>query len=727
MCFADDAGNLFFGGADGLNVIDHGSISKNPFEPKVVLKDFRIFNEPVRVNEPHHGKVILKKTLDQTQQIRLKYYENSFSFELVALHFAAPQKNNFAYKLDGFDRGWRYTAANQRYINYTNLRDGDYVLKVKASNNDGVWGAEKELRILIAPPWWRTVWAIGLYALIIILILYAFRRLILMRANFINNLKLERLEKQNLERLNRAKLQFFTNISHEFRTPLTLIAGPLQHILDSGEANRFMRDQLVIINQNTQRLLRLVGQLLDFRKADGRNLDLKVAEGNLVKFLKEIQLSFLGLANSHQVDLKFQASSNVIKVWYDRDQLEKVFFNLLSNAFKHTPKGGIVSIGLVEYENRVDVLIEDSGSGIRPENFENVFKRFFSQDEEHHGIGIGLALAKSLVDLHYGEIRVESEEGRFTRFIVSLKLGNAHFNQSEIIHDFKDSEAIATYPDIPVFSETEPEEDNKTFTASDLENWPKLLVVEDNADVRTYVKSIFKGQYVILEAEDGQSGLELALEEMPDLVISDVMMPVMDGIAFCKALKEDVKTSHIPVILLTARTSLIFKVEGLESGADDYVTKPFNPQFLKLKVRNIIKSRESLKKEFRDSEVLKIEPKRVTLTSKDEQFIQAALESVESNMSNSEYTVEDLWRDTGMSRMQLYRKLKALTGQSANEFIRTIRLKRAAQLIEQNELTIAEVTYEVGFSDLPYFRSCFKKQFGVNPSAFGKKVDKEEL
>ncbi|WP_143401904.1 two-component regulator propeller domain-containing protein [Fulvivirga sp. M361] len=719
VCFSDHGSNLFFGGADGLNIVKP-HIIKNPFKPKVMLKDFRVFNDPIRVDSAYQGNIILNQDLNNTEEIFLKFDQNSISFELVALHYAAPKKNVFSYKLEGFEQEWQYSNSAQRYINYTNLPDGQYIFRAMASKNDGTWGPERKLVIVVAPPWWRTLWAMLIYIFAFMVILYAFKRLILARADFVNNLKLERLEKQNLEKLNKAKLEFFTNVSHEFRTPLTLIAGPLQKILDSGNTNRFLREQLLIINQNTQRLLRLVGQLLDFRKADAGNLKLRVAEGNIVKFLEEIQLSFSGLADQKQVNVGFVSSSNVIKVWYDRDQLEKVFFNLLSNAFKYTPPKGNISVSIFENANDIKISVEDSGSGIRPENFEKIFERFFSQDSDHQSTGIGLALSKSIIDLHHGSIEVESLEEKFTRFLVTLKLGKEHFDTSEIIHDFKDSEVIELYPDLSALK-LEPEDGSKEYAYKNLESWPRILIVEDNSEIRDYVKSIFRGKYVTLEAENGQAGYDMALEEMPDLIISDIMMPGIDGIVFCKMIKENIKTSHIPVILLTARTSLIFKVEGLESGADDYVTKPFDPKVLELKVRNIIRSREALRKEFKDNEVLKVEPKRITLTNRDEEFISRALESVEENMSNSEYGVEDLGKDTGMSRMQLYRKLKALTGQSANEFIRTIRLKRAAQLIEHDELTIAEVTYEVGFSDLPYFRSCFKKQFGVNPSAYAKK------
>jgi DNA-binding response OmpR family regulator/nitrogen-specific signal transduction histidine kinase len=552
--------------------------------------------------------------------------------------------------------------------------------------------------------------------------------MVLMRVNFMHELKVERMQRDNLEKLNKAKLQFFTNVSHEFRTPLTLILGPAQNLLDSFEGGKVVRDQILSINNNAQRLLRLVNQLLDFRKTESGNMKLEVAEGNMVKFIKEIKLSFDPLAEQMKIDFSISSSSNIIKAWFDRDQFEKIMFNLLSNAFKNTPEGGAISIRINESKENLAIIVEDNGKGIKVEHFENIFQSFFSYDEEHHhtGTGIGLALTKSLIEMHHGEIRVESEEHVYTRFILSMPLGNKHFDQSELIHEIKDIELTENYQLLS--NETVFNGSNDVRTNHEgIEVLPKLLIVEDNAEVRAYIKSIFIGKYTILEAEEGKEGLNVVLEEIPDLVISDVMMPIMDGITLCKEIKSNMKTSHIPVILLTARTSLIFKVEGLETGADDYVTKPFNPKVLELKVRNIMRTHEVMRNLFRDNDLLTIEPKRVTLNSSDERFIQQALESIEKNMANADYSVEDLGVDVGMSRMQLYRKLKALTGQSANEFIRTIRLKRAAQLLEQNQLTIAEVTYEVGFTDLQYFRECFKKLFSLTPSEYVQKKSGTEL
>ena len=722
-CFKDLSGRLLFAGSEGFNIIDPQAIVVNPSKARIVIQNLEIFNKLILPGEPFNDRILLDNPISETNEIRLKHFENTISFEFSALNFAAPEKIHYAYKLEGFDDDWNYSNASRRYANYTNLDHGQYTFKVRATNNDGVWSEQVAgIIIHISPPWWKTVWAFCLYGGLSMLILYVFRKLILMRANLIHNIKLERMQRESMENLNRAKLQFFTNISHEFRTPLTLILGPVQNLIDSAGGSKFIRDQYHHIHNNAQRLLRLINELLDFRKAETGNLKLEVAEGNLVKFIKEIKLSFDGLAEQMKIDFIFYASSNVIPAWFDRDQFEKVMFNLLSNAFKHTPESGKVSIRIIEGKDDILIVVEDSGKGVKPEQFETIFQSFFSYDEDHHhtGTGIGLALTKSLVESHHGTIAVSRVENQYTRFTIRLLSGSGHFDASELLPRAPDLEKIELYPRLSAETLS-----NKHGAIEQIlrpiEDQHKLLIVEDNPEVRAYIKSVFQGNFIVLEAEEGNEGFALAMEEIPDAIISDIMMPVMDGISMTRKLKSNVRTSHIPVILLTARTSLIFKVEGLETGADDYVSKPFNPKVLQLKVRNLIRTREQMSTLFRDKEVLTIEPKRVTLTSADETFVQKILESIEGNMNNADYSVEELGSDVGMSRMQLYRKLKAMTGQSANEFIRTIRLKRAAQLMEQNQLTIAEITYEVGFNDLQYFRECFKKYFGVTPSEYAQK------
>lgn len=725
VCFRDEKGFLLFGGSNGFNIINPSSISRNPVAPLVAIKSLQVFNQPVKVGQEFNGRVVLKKSLKQTHKVCLKYFENSLSFEFASLHFAAPEKNMHQYILEGFDQGWQNALPGSRYAGYTNLPPGEYVFKVRATNNDGVWSDVEMLNIVVSPPWWKTPYAFGGYILVILAILIFFRQIIIMRANFINRLRMEVLYRENIEKMNKAKLQFFTNISHEFRTPLTLILGPLDKIINAGEGGRFLKEQLGIVNRNAQRLLRLINQLMDFRKIEDGSMKLEVAEGNIVKFIREIKLSFDGLADELEVDFSFQSPSSTINLWFDRDQMEKVFYNLLSNAFKHIRKKGRIGIRAIENAGFVTILIEDNGKGIRKDHLDKIFKMFFSgEDHIHAGTGIGLALTRSLVEMHHGTIDVESEENVFTRFTITLPKGRAHFDPAEIRADFKNSEYEGHYRMIA----EEPEIPGETVTSEQEQEtgqMKKILIVEDNAEVRKYIRSIFCARYTVLEASDGHEGLAAAVEELPDLIVSDIMMPGMDGITLCKKIKGNVKTSHIPVILVTARTSMVYTLEGLEKGADDYIKKPFHPKELELKARNILKVREQLRKLFVNNEALNIEPQRITLTSIDEKFIRKALDSIERNMANSEYGVIELSRDVGFSRMQLYRKLKAMTGMSTNEFVRNIRLKRAAQLIEQDQLTIAEVTYEVGFTDLQYFRSCFKKQFGVNPSEYGRNKNKK--
>jgi signal transduction histidine kinase/ligand-binding sensor domain-containing protein/DNA-binding response OmpR family regulator len=728
VCYKDADGNLLFGGSNGLNIINPQDIIQNPLSPNIQFTQLKLFNNPVSQHELVDNRVLLERPLNEINGVTLHHNENAISFEFAALDFAAPEKIRYAYTLEGFDKDWNYTDASRRYANYTNLNPGHYVFKVKAMNNDGLWSNNiKSLNIEIKLPWWETRWAMWGYWVLSILAFFVLYKLLMMRTNFIHALKIERLQRESMENLNKAKLHFFTNISHELRTPLTLILGPVQSLIESNKGGELAHDYLMRINNNAQRLLHLVNQLLDFRKIETGNLKLEIAEANMVAFINEIKLSFESLAEKRKIDFTFHYGANVIIAWFDADQFEKILYNLLSNAFKNTSEGSKISITLTETDDNVLIIIADKGKGIKPENLERIFQPFFSysEDRHHDSTGIGLALVKSLLDAHHGTIKVESIEDVSTRFILSIPKGNSHFDPAEVTVLHGKTGNVADY--MPVVSERQldflNEQEPADIKTRDL---AKILVVEDNEEVRGYIKQIFI-KYLVLESANGKDGLEVAMEENPDIIISDVMMPLMDGIAFCKALKSNLATSHIPVILLTARTSLTFEVEGLETGADDYISKPFSPKVLQLKVRNLLQSRTAFKNMFLDQKILHIEPKRVTLNSTDEKFIHQILESVEKNIGNADYSVETLNGEMGMSRTLLYKKLKSLTGQSPNEFIRTMRLKRAAQLLEQNELTIAEVTYEVGFNDLAYFRECFKKLFGVTPSEYGQRKSFNKL
>jgi DNA-binding response OmpR family regulator/two-component sensor histidine kinase len=513
-----------------------------------------------------------------------------------------------------------------------------------------------------------------------------------------------------MEKLNRAKLEFFTNISHEFRTPLTLIIGPLQTMLSELSSGSKLYHQAHLANENSQRLLKLINQLLDFRKVETENMKLSVSEGNIVQLLHEIVESFEPMVEDCKISLSLNARHNV-PLWFDRDKCEKIFFNLISNAFKHTDEGGKIVISIDELEHDVIISVWDNGHGIKKAYLENIFQSFFSLDEDrsHPSTGIGLALVKGLVELHHGAIRVESEENSFSRFSVTFRKGKEHFRNDEFAEVSKLSPA--GYEERTVVQENFEHTEHVQGTKQ-----TKLLVVDDNDEMRAYISSGFDSEFQVIGAADGYEGLCIAKDVIPDVIISDVMMPNLNGIEMCKDLKRDLKTSHIPIILLTARGSLEFKLGGLEVGADEYVTKPFNPKVLQLIVKNLINRRNALHTYFKGQGALGLEPKHVTLSSVDDRFIKKALELVELNISNASYTVEDMSRDIGMSYTQLYRKTKALTGQTVNDFIRGIRLKRAAQLLEQHQLTVSEITYKVGFTDLQHFRECFKKMYGHTPS-----------
>jgi signal transduction histidine kinase/ligand-binding sensor domain-containing protein/DNA-binding response OmpR family regulator len=711
--FKDADGLLYFGGSNGIITFNPSEILDNPHPPLVVLEDFKVFNKSVTVNSEDS---ILTRHISETKELSLESDFNIFSIEFAALNMSASDKNQYAYRLVGFDDKWNFVGGT-RSTTYTNLDPGTYVFEVKASNNDGVWNNDPtRLAITVLPAWWETPWAYLGYITIVISLLYLFRRITLIRAHFINDLRLERLKLESVERLNKTKLQFFTNISHEFRTPLTLIIGPIQNLIDSEGIEKGVKGKLQSVNHNVLRLHKLVNQLLDFRKVESGNMKVTAMESNLVSFIKEIKYSFDTLAEEMNADFTLQSSHEEIMVWFDPDQMEKVIFNLLSNAFKKIPKKGVVSIKLEQTTDKVFISVFDNGTGIKREHLTTIFEPFFSYEEGKHstGTGIGLSLSKSLIELHHGSIGVESIEGQFARFTLTLPLGNIHFKPTEVVEGKIDmsvtSPSVINSPRLP--TATPPD------SVLHPEGTPKVLIVEDNKEVAGYIQSILANDYHIVTAFNGKEGLEKALETNPDLVISDLMMPVMDGIALCNVLRQTEATCHIPIILLTARTSEVYKIEGLETGADDYITKPFNSKVLALKVRNLLDGRKKVMEMFADNKILTLNPKSITVTSRDETFINQALKSVETNISNTNYSVDDLCKDVGMSKATLFRKLKALTGQSANEVIRTIRLKRAAQILAEGDFSISEVAYMVGFNDPKYFRNCFKKVFSQSPSEY---------
>ena len=724
-------GRLYFGNIQGLMAFQPEELVQNRFQPAVVLTGLKIRNQPVI---PQVLGSPLTKSIGRTQRLTLTHDQAFITLSYAALNFIIPQNNHYAYKLVGLagDSSWHY-VGNQLTATYTNLDPGDYEFRVKAANNDGVWSSQQaHLLLQVLPPWYKTWWAYGLYAGVIGGLLYLFYYNSYKTAQLKNELVFEQLNREKDEQLIQQKISFFTNVSHEIKTPLTLILAPLEKLIGVNEGNNKVQHQLMLMQRNGERLILLINQLLNFRQFESGNMQLQASEGDLVRFTREVLAAFEAFAAHHHIRLSLAAVDDRIQLWFDRDKLEKVLYNLLSNALKFTPDGGQVQVGIwVEPGERIGTAgtvyleVADTGMGIAPENLGRIFGQFQHFDAagvNSQGTGIGLAFAKGLVELHHGQISVDSRLATstaqgYTRFVVRLPLGNQHLTAAEMLSDYTDSEDIRQYTEaensvgFPLLEARKAE----VLRGQD-EQKLVMLVVEDNTDLLTFIATHFQDTFEVLRATNGQEGWNKAVAEVPDIIISDVMMPGMSGVELCSRLKQDARTSHIPVILLTARTALTFRIEGLDTGADDYLTKPFSLRYLEARVWNLLHSRQKLRERYKREVTL--QPVNVALTSPDELFLEKAMKFIEANLTESNLSVEELGRAVGMSRVTLYRKIKALTNQSAIEFIRNARLNRAAQLISQQKVTINEVAYLVGFTDVDYFRKCFKEHFGKTPTAY---------
>ncbi len=715
-----DEGYLVFGGVNGLSVFKPGDIHMDSIPPKVAITDFRLFNKSVPIGNMENGRTILSKNITETESIVLSHRDNVISIEYTGLHFNEPRKLQYAHQLAGFDPEWVYTDASQRIAHYTNLPYEEYIFRVKASNGDGVWSEVREIAICVRPPFWLSGWAFLVYGLAIAVLAYLGFRLIKMRAEFRHSLELERVEREKLEEVNKMKLQFFTNISHELRTPLTLIISPLEQLLQS-EKDRKLHRLYTRMHYNANRLFTMINQLLDIRKSEAGLMNLHVAKGNIVDFTKEVTASFQNMAKQRKIRLKFSSDAEAIEAWFDHDEMEKVLFNLISNAFKFTRDKGKIHVH-VSQPGPVRISISDTGIGIPADQLPNIFERFYQVEEGEEwvrksGTGIGLSLAKTIMEKHHGSIDVESEEGVGTTFRINLPVGKDHFTSQELSPGEKVVSSLPAYNMLrPVEAETADKTETTTANGKGQPSKPLILLVEDNPDVRAYLRENLETDYRISEAADGKEGLDKALADPPDLIIADIAMPRMDGIEMTRHVKTNIDTSHVPVILLTARTSLVFKVDGLETGADDYVTKPFHMRLLLARVKNLIASRQSLKEHFAKS--YDLSPSGVVLNSLDEQLLSQMKTVIERHIDDSDFSVDQLAKALNMSRAKQYRKIKSLTGQSPNQVIRGFRLKRAAQLIETGQYNISDVAYMIGYNDVKSFREQFRKEFGVNPSEF---------
>jgi signal transduction histidine kinase/ligand-binding sensor domain-containing protein/DNA-binding response OmpR family regulator len=710
------SGELVFGGYNGFNIFHPRDIRKDTTSATVVLTDFQIFNQSVKVGATIDSDQVLSKSISYTREITLGPGNNFFSIEFTSTNFFHPEKCQYRYKLEGLNKDWLVTNSDQRRVTFTNLDPGDYLFKVKGTNSDGDWSDnETVLRINILPPFWKTNFAFILYAAIIFAALLIGRKMIVARERLKFEIQNERVSAQRLHDLDMMKIKFFTNVSHEFRTPLTLIITPLEKLLSSTRGSEDEK-QLQIIQRNAKRLLNLVNQLLDFRKMEGDDVKLNLSTGDIVQFIRELVSSFANLSEKKNIRLEFQSSVESIETIFDEDKIEKVIFNLLSNAFKFTPENGSVQVSLqVESKDLANLLVitvQDTGIGIPKDKHQRIFDRFFQNELPstvvNQGSGIGLSIASEFVKLHGGSIDVESEPGIGSTFIVKLPLANIY---SEKKVSEENVMPISDYHQIGLQSNTHIKVGDKK---------PLILLIEDNEDFRFYLKDNLKSQYDIIEAPNGKLGVEKVISELPDLIVSDVMMPEINGIELCKKIKADARTHHIPIILLTARSSQEQRIEGFDAGANDYITKPFSFRILESRVRNLlaIKSRSQQESPKR----FDIKVSEVEVPSMDEKLVSDAVKLVEENLANGDFSVEEMSRKLAMSRVQLYKKLYSLTGKTPIEFIRFIRIQRGAQLLRKSKYTVSEVAYQVGFNNPKYFAKHFKDEFNMLPSAYVSQV-----
>ncbi len=725
-------GEMFFGGYNGLTSFYPNQVYENTMAPPVVLTSFRLFNRPVGIND---NNKILSRNINLTKEIRLRYDQNVFALDFAVLNYIKPTKNRYAYKLEGFDKDWNYAGSPSAA--YTNVPPGNYTFFAKGANNDGVWSDPVLIKISISPPFWRTWWAWCLYVSMMAVLVFFIARFFFLRA----------LLKRNNE-LTQLKLNFFTNISHEIRTHLSLIIGPTEKLILSGKEDRHDQQQLQTIRDNSESLLQLVNELMDFRKAESGHLSLHVANWNIVPFIQSICNSFHDISVSRNIQADFITSSDNIGVWFDKEQLKKVFYNLIFNAFKFTQDGGYVSVSIEEKATVVEVNVTDNGKGISKENIGKLFDNYFQENDygrQNTGYGIGLALSKSIVEMHKGSIGVASKTGTVneentTCFSVILLKDNGHFEANQVAHPITvndqpaPAQAQATLPALVDRSDQQHAESPSVKYS--------ILIVEDNIAIRAFIKEALHTRYDILESNNGLEGFECAVRAIPDLIISDVMMPVMDGLMFCSKIKSDTRTSHIPVILLTAKTAVSHHVDGLQTGADIYLTKPFSIRVLALQIQNLLAARARLWDQFQknysqpalsapsgtkhqETEQSETEPPATKDSSParlhplDEAFLSNIIRITEEHMEDTTFGIAMLSKKAAMSQPVLFKKIKAITGMSANDFVKSLRLKKASQLLQENRYTVYEVAYMVGYENSKYFSREFKKQFGKTPSEYG--------
>ncbi|WP_165453884.1 hybrid sensor histidine kinase/response regulator transcription factor [Hyunsoonleella flava] len=720
----DNNNNLYLGTKSGVNIINPQNISYNPYLAKPYLKDVKLFNK--KVNKRDKDSPLAIKS--DTNVISLRHDQRVITIDYGAVSFTRPEKNQYAYLLEGFEHEWNYVGSKMN-ATYTNLEPGDYTFKLKASNNDNIWNdASAILKIQVQSPWWKTIWAyiayIICFGVLVIVGMHSYRKYV----NERNTFRLERERRKQKVELQQQKLQFFTNISHEFRTPLTLIINPIKELIEkhNSEASKSVQQKYHIIYKNAERLSRLINELMDFRKLQSNKLQLRVSEFNIVKSTKSI-LSFFNEESkrrSIQLDLKYESID--FAIWADKGILDKVLFNLLSNAFKVTPNKGKIRVKISSKNKKIlplidkdtpipviEISVKDNGPGIDQKDYNRIFERFYQVgqlNKSYYGsTGVGLDMVKNFIKLHKGLIEVESELGKGSSFKVFLPYEREYFKDEEFSSKLSDK-----IEQLPVASKSKVYDIEDILSKKELKK--KLLIVEDNVDLQDYLVSVLKEEYDLVLASDGQEGWLKTMEHSPDIIISDLIMPIMDGIEFCKKVKNDPNLSRIPLVMLTAKNLSEDRIKAIKGGADAYIVKPFDNDELMVVLEELLAKSEKLSEKYANTAASLIEEKRET--DLDNDFIQKVLGFIYENIENPDLNVEKLSSHLCLSRSQVYRKIKTLTGLSPIQFIRRVRLERSKVIFQNDKnLNVSEVAHKVGFLSASYFTVCYKKQFGELPKS----------
>lgn len=693
---------MYLGTTDGFNIMCPRTFSGNEYIPPVVITNFQIFNKDLIIGKNN----ILKKAIEFTDKLTLTHKQNVLSIEFAALSYSAPSKNEYKYMLEGFDSEWNY-VKNQQKATYTNLPAGTYVFHVMGSNNDGIWNEKATtLEIQVLPPFWRSTWAYIIYTLLIAASIFYIIYIIRKKTERKNKIRIKKLHAEKEKELYNAKINFFTQVAHEIRTPVSLIIGPLEKIIEQSKVfNSSIQNDLNIINRNSQRLLSLVNQLLDFRKAEQGSFKPHFTSQNIYELTLSIYDRFYPLITKKGINFEFVIENKNLMAMVDAEAYTKVISNLLTNAAKHTKSK--ITMSISEDNRFFSANVTDDGEGIPENEHNNIFKPFYQISESNkHGTGIGLSLVKLLVEAHHGMIDVSSAPG-MTSFTITLPVLQTLSQESTITE-------AKTLAEVNDYSFLINEENEISVIADD--NKPTLLIVEDNIDLCSFLHNGFKDSYNILITHNGKEGLDVLEKQTADIIVSDIMMPVMDGIRFCKEVKSNYLYSHIPFILLTAKIDSTTKVESLKLGADAYIEKPFSFQLLQVQIENLLNSRKLLKKKFSEMPFMTLDS--IAGNKADELFLSKLNSIIESNISNTDFSIDVLAEQLCISRSGLFSKIKVLTDMTPNELIHLVRLKKAAELLSTKEYRINEICYQVGFNNPSYFSKCFQKQFGVLPKDF---------